>query len=600
MSEDAWPHRAATDEDTQHTSLNGAGVTEDVAQNSQDSQVRESQTAAFYPGPAAPAAPPENDARPEDPRSGESPDLLRWRAELLMDEMMVGAVDASAGDVSVFRPAPYIEAEMRPAEPWQSPARESTSRPAAPARPARAPRPIVPGGNGPAQTAPYANGSNGQSGGLPQGANGTPANGTTAYGATANGGKANGASGDGAQGNGAANSTYGNGHAHDAPGPAPMPPYQPASVSRVIPPAAASSAIPPAAAGSSETAQATAPSQTARRTASSAPVSPAPRTPAGERHPYDDEPPRKVTPVEQRYPRSTGRRAEPIASPASTGRHADELYADEGYVQGLGPIRRNPAVIRHDPVAGAMAVGSLASRHSSQYAQLLPRSTPWDEHEMQREIAALADEMARVLPAGHESSRRARHLLEKAQTIFSSDPLRSAEVDYYLSQVRAIVQRSRQTVQWSGLYRKRLVLYHTAWLLYSGLVVATCLLYGTEIAESLGAWFGWPQGGFMARTFVPGLVAIFGGAFGGALGGLLNLQRFHRRDLGYVDRKYSLLGLMLPVIGLLIGLALFGVVAGAMALVGWAGVWPLWLELTPALLAFSLGLLQETIYGTRD
>jgi hypothetical protein len=580
MSEDAWPHRAATDEDTQPTSLNGAGVIEDVAQDSpQESLSRESQTDAFFPGPNALQGRPEADARPEDPR-GESPDLLRWRAEMLLDEMMVGAVDASAGEVGVYRPAPFIEAEQRAAEPWQSPVREATGRAPTTARPVRAPRPIVPGNLGEPPITPYTNGA-----GAFHGANGGPATGTKGSNGHHNGTHT---------GNGvAANDVNGVEHGSSAGnGPAPMPPYQPATVSRVIPPASAPPAVPMASAllGDKDALRAS------RRTENSTPPAP---SRSGERHPYDDEPARKVTPVEQRYPRTTSRRVEPL-QPPSTGRHADDLDADEGYVQGLGPIRRNPAVIRHDPVAGAMAVGSLAGRHASKYAQLLPRSTPWDEHEMQREIAALADEMARVLPAGHESSRRARHLLEKAQTIFTSDPLRSAEVDYYLSQVRAIVQRSRQTVQWSGLYRKRLVLYHTAWLLFAGLVVATGLLYGAQLAGVLGILFGWVEGGFLARAFVPGLVSVLGGAFGGALGGLLNLQRYLRRDLGYIDRKYSLRGLMLPVIGLMVGFVLFGVVAAAMALVGWSGVWPIWLELAPALLAFGLGLLQESIYGTRE
>jgi hypothetical protein len=52
--------------------------------------------------------------------------------------------------------------------------------------------------------------------------------------------------------------------------------------------------------------------------------------------------------------------------------------------------------------------------------------------------------------------------------------------------------------------------------------------------------------------------------------------------------------------GLLIGLELYSIVAALGALMGLAGVWPLWLELTPAVLAFLFGLLQESIYGTRE
>ena len=65
---------------------------------------------------------------------------------------------------------------------------------------------------------------------------------------------------------------------------------------------------------------------------------------------------------------------------------------------------------------------------------------------------------------------RSRHLLQKAQSILQSDPSRSAEVDYYLQQVRRIVQRTRQTAAWSNVYRNRLNVYLGGWILL-GLVV---------------------------------------------------------------------------------------------------------------------------------
>jgi hypothetical protein len=316
---------------------------------------------------------------------------------------------------------------------------------------------------------------------------------------------------------------------------------------------------------------------------------------------------RRITSVEQRYAKTENANEAPskftgLAASAtngavlSEGTHADREVEMGPAVPALGPIRRNAAVIAGAGAVAAMSVGSTNSR----YNNLLPRSAAWDAHEMARELATLAEEMARVLPGHHESTRRARHLLEKAQTIFAASPERSAEVDYYLAQVRSIVQRSRQTLQWSNLYRKRLMLYYSAWLLLSVIMVAGGFLFGSAWGNALAALFGWDPNGFLALNAIPALVAMFSGSLGGSLGGIWNLQRYHSQGLGFIDRKFSLRGLVLPLMGLLTGFILYAIAAG----ISWAlapGTPPsplLWF--IPALLAFAFGLLQETIYGTRD
>lgn len=309
---------------------------------------------------------------------------------------------------------------------------------------------------------------------------------------------------------------------------------------------------------------------------------------------------RKLTAVEKRYPRPTTpeNRTQDTAAVPAPGAHNDGFDpADQTYTSGLGPVRINPAVINSASITGAMAVGSRAN---SRYASLLPRATPWDLHEMEREIASLQDEMARVLPSGHESSRRAHHLLDKAQTIFRSDPLRSAEVDYYLTQVRAIVQRSRQTMQWSEMYRNQLGRYHFAWLALSLLMLVLAFAFGDQLSTWVVNLLGLNPNGMIGAYAVPAVIAMFAGSLGASVGALLNIRRYHRLNLGYFDRKYSLRGLMLPIIGLLCGLAFFAIFGSLYWAMGAASPLPLVLELLPALLAFSLGFLQESIYGTRD
>lgn len=540
----------------------------------------------------------------QEPVYEEAPDLLRWRAEMLLDEMMVGAVDASAGEED----APY------------RPAHTPTDRP-------RAYEGQV-NGNG-ASVRPL-NGSRGPDDGLdyesaaaPPESDGRVVNGSASHGSARELLGKPGRSRMPTPITPAVSSPAGRTPAVAQPAPEPTPapaaerwqpavyqgtvtdrtvtdrtvatPAQPAAQPHVTPRPATSPSprspaplVSPVAGAAAEIAPSKMPRRIGGREEDPAPAREPARAPA-------DNSPRKLMAVEKRYPRSDRRRRQ---SGTAAGAHYDgDLLGLDDENSPLGPIRRNPAVISNHSVTGAM---NVVNRNNARYATLLPRSTPWDVHEMEREIASLSDEMARVLPHNHDSSRRARHLLEKAQTIFDSDPLRSAEVDYYLSQVRAIVQRSRQTMQWSGMYHNKLMVYLWAWILLSATVVAGALLFGSGLRLGLTTFLGVDADGQTARSLVPAVVAMFGGSLGGALGAMLNLRRYQRMGIGYIDRKYSLLGLVLPLIGFLIGLVFFAVVGAALWLMGSTATWPLYLELIPALLAFVYGVVQESIYGTRD
>ena len=144
---------------------------------------------------------------------------------------------------------------------------------------------------------------------------------------------------------------------------------------------------------------------------------------------------------------------------------------------------------------------------------------------------------------------RSRHLLSKAQTLLQSDPTRTAEVDYYLQQVRRIVQRTRQTAQWSSLYQKRLTVYLWAWLLLAGMIVAVVTLYAGAAAEFVTQLVDAPDLDLILQQAPVVLAGAFAGAFGAALSALLGMQQRSRREHGYFDRKYGLRGLLLPLLG---------------------------------------------------
>jgi hypothetical protein len=244
----------------------------------------------------------------------------------------------------------------------------------------------------------------------------------------------------------------------------------------------------------------------------------------------------------------------------------------------------------------AMSVAVNGRRRTA----LLPRMSSLDEAELDREIADLHAEIAIVLPIGHETAERARHLLDKAYTILHSDPMLSAEVEYYMQQVRTIVQRVRQTHRWSNLYRDRLRVYLGSWILLCLVVLLGCYLLQLHLQVLVASITDAATDSVVVRHSAVFVISVFAGALGGASGALLTMQRHTQQEYGFFDRKYGLRGLMLPIIGAVLGAILyiiFGVVYR------FAGIDPsmsIIAATIPAMAAFALGFSQESIYGIRD
>jgi hypothetical protein len=273
-------------------------------------------------------------------------------------------------------------------------------------------------------------------------------------------------------------------------------------------------------------------------------------------------------------------------------------YAAENFGNSLTAGSGGSAAVRRQSpsLASQMSVGVRAANRSN----LLPRNNEIDADTVQQEISELLRAVSTSLPAGNEAVERSRHLLSKAQTLLQSDPTRTAEVDYYLQQVRRIVQRTRQTAQWSSLYHKRLTVYLWAWLLLAGMIVTAVALNTGTVIEFLTQLVDAPE----MELIVWQAPVLFAGAFAGALGAslsaLFNMQRRSRREHSYFDRKYGLRGLLLPLLGMFFGL-LLALVAAVIYILG--GVDPAlqaWAVAVPAVLALVVGFGQEWMYGARS
>ncbi len=224
----------------------------------------------------------------------------------------------------------------------------------------------------------------------------------------------------------------------------------------------------------------------------------------------------------------------------------------------------------------------------------------FDAEALSKEIADLHAEIRKILPVGHETAERARHLLDKANTILASDPMRSAEVEYYMQQVRTIVQRMRQAHRWSDLYRNRLRLYLVAWALLAIVVLSALALFPWE-AEAFAAWLtAAANDSLFVINFVGFVGTVMAGALGGALGALLTMRRHANAEYSLFDRKYGLRGLLLPVIGALVGGLIYLIFGAIYYFVRINPSLNVTAIAPPTLLAFVLGFSQESIYGTRE
>ncbi|MCE7986102.1 MAG: hypothetical protein DYG89_33410 [Caldilinea sp. CFX5] len=295
--------------------------------------------------------------------------------------------------------------------------------------------------------------------------------------------------------------------------------------------------------------------------------------------------------AEQRYQQIAARHQAPPAN------------GQNGGMGGSAAPWTDPVDALFDNFAGEYGYNNGAKTRTNQSirrSNLLPRISNLDPRTLQQEMVLLQTEIEQALPTGHESRERALRLLQKAYTILHDDPSRSAEVDYYLQQVRTISHRVQETLHWSTLYHSRLNLYLSAWTVLSLIAITARYLYYDGLATTIAnlSNLDLATGSLFPYNLLTLLTAFFGGALGGALGAFVNLRYSTQSKQGFFDRKYSLRGLILPLIGGIVGLLLclcfgliyylFGVDPAANLLLG----------ALPALLALGFGIAQELIYGT--
>ena len=120
-----------------------------------------------------------------------------------------------------------------------------------------------------------------------------------------------------------------------------------------------------------------------------------------------------------------------------------------------------------------------------------------------------------------------------------------------------------------------------------------------ELESALVALVQRPVTSLLVQHAAPLIAACFAGALGGAVGALLTMRVHAQKKYGFFDRKYGLRGLILPVIGAVVGMAIYALFGLIYQLSGINASTDLAAATVPALLALAFGLSQESLYGTR-
>ncbi|MEM7533531.1 MAG: hypothetical protein AAF639_15215 [Chloroflexota bacterium] len=261
-----------------------------------------------------------------------------------------------------------------------------------------------------------------------------------------------------------------------------------------------------------------------------------------------------------------------------TDGYATDRYVDEDNEASANTMRNGPRV--------------------SKYSTLLPRMNKLNVRAVQKEMSELGKEIEQLTQKGYVMGNRATHLLEKAQAIVENDPERSAEVEYYMQQVRAIVGRAHHAYQGSQTYAKSLFRYLWGWFFLSVLVISARYLYGGQIEQILSSIAALASDGFILQHLTSFNVAIFAGTLGSAIGALYNIRTHRRQNNGIFDHKYSMRVLILPIIGAIIGVILYLPFGAGYAFTSINPATSLLPSTIPAVCTFLLGMSQEALFGT--
>ena len=291
---------------------------------------------------------------------------------------------------------------------------------------------------------------------------------------------------------------------------------------------------------------------------------------------------------------SSGPTSQDIGMSSSDGDAYDQpdvapplLEVDSAEAYPIQRHRAQPASLLDRPVGASQpAFGQVADAGFD--------VTATDVMVVEKEIAVLFKAINRHRNARRENTGHALALLREAMEIVRSEPHRIERAEYNIQQARLILERATLSRRHSRLLALRTVWRLILWLSFLGGLGAALQLYPqsiNQIVSHAAARLGWEE-----ALFVPALWAVVAGGAGGCLGTisfLVERMRIHQE----FDNQYILRSTIQPMMGVVLGLLVFAVLAAVFNSVGIPLQRHPLTSYLPAALALPVGLWQEYVYA---
>jgi len=181
---------------------------------------------------------------------------------------------------------------------------------------------------------------------------------------------------------------------------------------------------------------------------------------------------------------------------------------------------------------------------------------------LHQQIDDLYKQVATEFSSPPEKAERALSLLREARQVLLETPEEYVAAEYRTMQVRAMLDRVRESRKQSGHYGPRILAYETGWLvlLLAGLILAAPLAgWITRIAQ-----IGVVNEAALLSIY-PILNTMMWGGLGGVVGALYSLW-WHISEQQDFDRQYLTWYLVQPLLGLVLGGIVFLLMAGGFLL----------------------------------
>jgi hypothetical protein len=174
---------------------------------------------------------------------------------------------------------------------------------------------------------------------------------------------------------------------------------------------------------------------------------------------------------------------------------------------------------------------------------------------LHKQIDELYKQVATEFSSPPAQAEKALSLLREARQTLIERPEDYVTAEYRTLQVRAMLDRTRESRKQSHYYGPRILGYEVAWMLL--------FLLGLVFTQPVAAWVGYLANMSQAtmNDVFPFWNTMLWGGIGGVIGALYHLW-WHVSDQQDFDRHYMMWYLVQPIMGLVLGGILYLILAG--------------------------------------